>query len=90
LRRFIVRRIPASPGSGRFALTASYEKLLADLRGEHVFLLLKPGNLSFQVTHTPLEAAHFGDNAGIRPADVVMVRPIRAADRPVRGSCCRR
>lgn len=38
--------------------------------GKHVVLLLEPGELGFQVTHPPLEAAHFGYYAGIRPADV--------------------
>ena len=57
-------------GERWFALTASYEKLVTDLRGEHVFLLLEPCQLGFQVTHAPLEAAHFGYYAGVRPADV--------------------
>jgi hypothetical protein len=57
-------------GERGFALPASYEKLVADFRGEHIPLLLEPGKLGFQVTHTPLQATHFGDNAGIRPADV--------------------
>jgi len=59
-------------GSGErwFALTASYEQLVAGLRGKHVFLLLEPRKFGLQVTHAPLQAAHFGDYAGIRPADV--------------------
>jgi hypothetical protein len=57
-------------GERGFAFTASYEKLVADLCGEHVFLLLEPGQFGLQVTHTPLQAAHFGYYAGIKPADV--------------------
>jgi len=45
---------------------------VADFCGEHVFLLLEPRKLGFQVTHTPLQAAHLGDNAGIKPADVAI------------------
>jgi len=54
------------------ALVASYEQLVADLGGKHVFLLLEPGKFGLQVTHAPLEAAHLGYYAGIRPADVAV------------------
>jgi hypothetical protein len=48
----------------------SHEQTVASLGSEHVVLLLKPGELGLQVTNSPLEAAHFGYYAGIRPADV--------------------
>jgi hypothetical protein len=37
---------------------------------EHVVLLLEPGKLGLQILHAPLQAAHFREHAGIRPADV--------------------
>jgi hypothetical protein len=43
---------------------------VTSFRREHVVRFLKPGELGLQVTNSPLEAAHFGNNAGIRPADV--------------------
>lgn len=43
---------------------------MAGFRREHIVLFLQPGELSFQVTNPPLEAAHFGYYAGIKPADV--------------------
>jgi len=48
------------------------QQLVLDFGGENVVLLLEPGELGFQVTHSPLEAAHFSYDAGIRPADVAI------------------
>jgi hypothetical protein len=47
-------------GSGECGLpfVASNEQFVASLGREHVVLLVQPGELSFQVTHSPLEAAH--------------------------------
>ena len=43
---------------------------MADFCGKHVLLLLEPGQFSLQVRHAPLKAAHFRDDAGVKPADV--------------------
>jgi hypothetical protein len=44
--------------------------LMADLNRERVILFLKPHKLGFQVAYSLLEAAHLGNDAGIRTADV--------------------
>jgi hypothetical protein len=40
------------------------------LNRERVVLFLKPYKLGFQVAYSLLEAAHLGNDAGIRTADV--------------------
>jgi hypothetical protein len=61
-----------SGGSGECGLPfmTGNEQLVAGLSREHIVLLVQPGQLSFQVTHSPLEAAHLIYHTGIRPADV--------------------
>jgi hypothetical protein len=44
--------------------------LVASLNRERVLLFLKPYKLGFQVAYSLLEAAHLGNDAGIRTADV--------------------
>jgi hypothetical protein len=44
--------------------------LVASLNHERFVLLLKPHKLGFQVAYSLLEAAHLGNDAGIRTADV--------------------
>jgi hypothetical protein len=44
--------------------------LVAGLNRERVILFLKPYKLGFQVAYSLLEAAHLGNDAGIRTADV--------------------
>jgi hypothetical protein len=65
-----VTRETGRSGECWFALAGGHEQAVASLRREHVVLLLEPGELGLKVTNPPLEAAHFGYNAGIRPADV--------------------
>jgi hypothetical protein len=63
---------PETSRSGErwFALAGRHEQAVTGFSREYVVRLLKPGELGLQVTNSPLEAAHFGYNAGIRPADV--------------------
>ena len=44
--------------------------LVACLNCERVVLFLKPHKLGFQIAYSLLEAAHLGNDAGIRTADV--------------------
>ncbi len=44
--------------------------LVASFNRERVILFLKPHKLGFQVAYSLLEAAHLGNDAGIRTADV--------------------
>jgi hypothetical protein len=44
--------------------------LVASLNRERVLFFLKPYKLGFQVAYSLLEAAHLGNDAGIRTADV--------------------
>jgi len=44
--------------------------LVACLNRERVILFLQPYKLGFQVAYSLLEAAHLGNDAGIRTADV--------------------
>jgi hypothetical protein len=44
--------------------------LVACFNRERVILFLKPYELGFQVAYSLLEAAHLGNDAGIRTADV--------------------
>jgi len=53
----------------RFAIRHQHV-LVACLNRERVVLFLKPHKLGFQVAYSLLEAAHLGNNAGIRTADV--------------------
>jgi hypothetical protein len=69
-RNAVVTRETGRSGECWFALAGSHEQPVASLGRKHVVLLLEPGELGLQVTNPPLEAAHFGYNAGIRPADV--------------------
>jgi hypothetical protein len=57
-------------GEGGLAFAAGHEELVTDPGRENVVLLLEPDELGLQVLHTLLEAAHFREHAGIRPADV--------------------
>lgn len=62
--------IDAGSGECGLPFVTSDEQLVASLGREHIVLLVQPGELSFQVTHSPLEAAHLIQHTGIRPADV--------------------
>jgi hypothetical protein len=45
---------------------------VANLGCERVVLLLEFDELGLQIAHTPLQAAHFGYQARIRPANVTV------------------
>jgi hypothetical protein len=57
-------------GEHGFALPSSNEQFMPDFRRQRVVLVLEPDKFGFQVTYSLLKAAHFGDHAGIWPADV--------------------
>src|SRR5215475_2711191 len=57
-------------GERGFAFAAGSDEFVADAGGKHVVRFLQPGELGLQFLHTLLEAAHFRQHAGIRPADV--------------------
>src|SRR6266487_4678641 len=57
-------------GEHGFAFAAGDNEFVADAGRKHVVRLLQPGQLGLQVVHPLLEAAHFREHAGIRPADV--------------------
>jgi hypothetical protein len=65
-----VTRNAGRSGKCRLALAGSHQQTVTSLSREHVVRFLKPDKLGLQVANPPLEAAHFGSYAGIRPADV--------------------
>ena len=58
--------------SGKRGLTVQNEHVLvmSEPRGKRVILVLKPGELGFQVANALLEAAHFRDHTRVGTADV--------------------
>jgi hypothetical protein len=58
--------------SGKRGLTVQNEHVLVmcEPRGKRVVLVLKPGELGFQVANALLEAAHFRDHTRVGTADV--------------------
>ena len=58
--------------SGKRGLTVQNEHVLVmrEPRGKRVVLVLKPGELGFQVANALLETAHFRDHTRVGTADV--------------------
>jgi hypothetical protein len=58
----------AELGESRLAVVKQH--FMTDSGSEHVIYFLQPGKLGFKIAHTPLQSAHFGNHAGIRPANM--------------------